>query len=176
LSGLRDYSVKKLVTAALFAALVCIATIIFVIPLPGSGFVNLGDCVVIAAGCLLGPLWGAAAAAIGAALADVFLGYAIYFPGTFVVKGLMAAVAFAVLRLSNGGKASPSAYAAVTASLAAELVMVCGYFVYEIFLLGSGAAAADLLGNCLQASVGMLSGAVLLSVLLRSERLREILK
>jgi len=173
---LEHCNVRKLVTAALFAALVCVATIIMVIPLPGSGFVNLGDCLVIATGCLLGPLWGAAASAIGAALADIFLGYAIYFPGTFVIKGLMAAVAFAVLRMANGGKDRPSAYAVVTASLTAELVMVGGYFVYEIFLLGLGAAAADLLGNALQASVGMMSGAVLLSVLLRSERLRGLLK
>lgn len=175
MSKVKDAEVKKLVIAALFAALVCIATIIMVVPLPGGGFANLGDCVVIAAGCLLGPLWGAAAAGIGAALADVFLGYMIYFPATFVIKGLMAVCACSILRLNGVRGARPSVLATVVASFAAEVVMVGGYFVYEIFLLGFGAATADLIGNAMQASAGMMTGAALLNLLLHSNRLRAFL-
>ena len=99
----------------------------------------------------------------------------IYFPASLVVKGLMALCACGVLRFNSGG-GTPSVLATLVASFAAELVMIGGYFAYEFFLLGPGAATADLIGNAMQASAGMMTGAVLLNLLLRSSRLREILK
>ena len=46
---------KQIVTAALFAALACVATMVIKIPSPMDGNLNLGDCVVLAAGWLLAP-------------------------------------------------------------------------------------------------------------------------
>ena len=40
---------KQIVTAALFAALACVATMVIKIPSPMDGYLNLGDCVVLAA-------------------------------------------------------------------------------------------------------------------------------
>lgn len=49
--------------AALFAAIICVATIVVQIPTPATnGFFNLGDCFVIIAGQLLGVGFGALAA------------------------------------------------------------------------------------------------------------------
>ena len=83
---------KQIVTAALFAALACVATMVIKIPSPMDGYLNLGDCVVLAAGWLLAPGYGFLAAGLGSGLADLFSGYAAYAPATFVIKGLMALI------------------------------------------------------------------------------------
>ena len=66
---------KKIVMAALTAALACVATMIIKIPSPLKGYLNLGDCIVLTAGWLLSPTYGFLAAGLGSALADVFSGY-----------------------------------------------------------------------------------------------------
>ena len=90
---MNDKKIRKLVFAALLAALVCVATMVVQIPSPMQGYVNLGDCFVLLSGWLLGPWYGFAAGGIGSMLADLFLGYAHYAPGTLVIKGLVALLA-----------------------------------------------------------------------------------
>ena len=62
-----DGKTRELVKAALFAALACVATMVIKIPSPLGGYLNLGDCVVLAAGWLLAPGYGFLAAGIGSA-------------------------------------------------------------------------------------------------------------
>ncbi len=96
---------RKLVYAALFAALTCVMTMIVKIPVPATGgYVNLGDCVVLLAGWVLGPMYGGAAAGLGSMLADLVSGYPLYAPGTFVIKACMAVCAWAVFRAAAGEK------------------------------------------------------------------------
>lgn len=71
---MNDKKIRKLVLAALLAALVCVATMVVQIPSPMQGYVNLGDCFVLLSGWLLGPWYGFAAGGIGSMLADIFLG------------------------------------------------------------------------------------------------------
>lgn len=87
-------NLKKLILAALFAALSCVATMSIRIPTPGtSGYIHPGDAVVILSGVILGPVWGFLAGGIGSALSDLIGGYFIYVPITFVIKGLVALAA-----------------------------------------------------------------------------------
>ena len=72
---MENQKVRKLVLSALMAALVYVATSIIQIPSPVNGYVNLGDCFVLLAGWVLGPVYGSLAAGIGSALADMFTGY-----------------------------------------------------------------------------------------------------
>ena len=58
---MNDKKIRKLVLAALLAALVCVATMVVQIPSPMQGYVNLGDCFVLLSGWLLGPWYGFAA-------------------------------------------------------------------------------------------------------------------
>ena len=88
---MRDANIKKLVLAALMAALTYVATSIVQIPSPMQGYVNLGDCIVLLSGWILGPWWGAAAGGIGSMLVDLIGGYGHYAPGTLVIKGWGAA-------------------------------------------------------------------------------------
>lgn len=65
-----DKKILKLVLAAMFASMVCVATMVIKIPTPTNGYVNLGDCIVLLSGWLLGPVYGVAAASVGSMLAD----------------------------------------------------------------------------------------------------------
>ena len=55
---------KKIILAALFAALTCAATMSIQIPTPGTGgYIHPGDAIVILSGVILGPAYGFLAAA-----------------------------------------------------------------------------------------------------------------
>ena len=53
---MRHSNVKKLVMAALFAALTTVMTMVIQVPSPMQGYVNLGDCAVLLSAGVLGPL------------------------------------------------------------------------------------------------------------------------
>lgn len=84
----RKYLIK-VVMAALFAALVTALTFFPKIPIPGGGYVHLGDTMIYLAASFLPLPFAMAAAAIGGGLADVFSGYAAYAPFTIIVKALL---------------------------------------------------------------------------------------
>lgn len=158
---MKKTSIRKMVFAALMAALVCVATMIVEIPSPTNGYVNLGDCFVLLAGWLLGPWYGAAAAGIGSMLTDLFMGYAYYAPGTLIIKGLMGFLAGTIYRALR--KVAPKAAMPVS-GIAAEAVMVLGYFLYAAAILGYGVAGgvAGVPGNLVQGAVGLVAAMVLM--------------
>ena len=165
----RKTQTKKLIFASLMAALVCVSTAVVKIPLP-LGYVNLGDAFVIAAAFLLSPLYGFLAAGIGSCMADLFLGYAIYAPVTFVIKGAMVLVVCGVLKLYKLDKRPLSGQ--ILAGFLAELLMVLGYYLFEGILYGFGAALASVPFNAVQGAMGLALGLLLVRVL-KSDRLRE---
>ena len=79
------------------AGQLCGATLLLTLislPLPsGYGYVNLGDAGVYLCAMLLPGGLGALAAGVGAALADLILGWAVYAPATLIIKGLTAFLA-----------------------------------------------------------------------------------
>ncbi len=115
---------QKIVMAAMLAALVCVATMIVKIPSPLKGYLNLGDCVVLLSGWILSPVYGFLAAGIGSALADLFSGYVTYAPATFLIKGIMALIAyFGFAWFQKGLPALPSR---IISGVLAEAFMVLG--------------------------------------------------
>jgi len=147
--------IKKLVSAALFASLCCVMTLVIQIPAP-TGHVNLGDVAVLLSAWMLGPLWGGAAAGVGSALADL-LSWPAYAPATFVIKFAMAAVA--ALLFQRVKKRSSRFLGMFVGAVAAEAVMVGGYFLYESIVLAVGAAAAASIPfNLVQGTVGAVVG------------------
>ena len=165
---------KKLVIAALFAALSLVATLFFAFPLP-TGYANLGDCFAFLAGYCLGGAWGAAAAGIGIALADLLGGYGVYAVATFIIKAFIALCGAMAAKLAAEGKLKLAATAAL--SLLGEAVMVLGYFFFESVFLGVGAAAvASVVGNLTQAAVGVVTSVVLAVVFAKNKRLKALMK
>lgn len=161
---MKNADTKKIVWGGLFTALTTVATLItFPVPSP-NGYVNAGDALVIVSAFLLNPLWGAIAAGLGSALSDVFLGYFIYAPATLVIKALMALAAGAILRKFKDKKPLLSA---VLGSVAAELIMIFGYFAYESVIYSVEGAIGALAGNCFQGVFGAAAGTVLFFALIR---------
>ena len=158
---------KKLVVAALMAALACVATMIIQIPSPLKGYINLGDCIVLTAGWMLSPAYGFLAAGLGSALADLFSGYVLYAPATFVIKGLMAVIAFYGFQLLY--KKLGSLPARIISGAAAETVMIFGYFAFEGFLYGFLSSAVNLPANAVQGVAGLVIGVVLMKVFEKSK-------
>jgi len=168
---MRDANIKKLVLAALMAALTYVATSIVQIPSPMQGFVNLGDCIVLLSGWILGPWWGAAAGGIGSALADVICGYFVYAPGTLVIKALMALAAALIFRAfaKNGSRFGKTFSGSLLGSVAAEIIMVVGYFLYELPLFGyAPSLKSAVTTNLPQAAVGLVAGMALFTLLDRT--------
>ena len=152
---MKTNHIHKIVTSALMAALTCLSTMIVLTYSPAGGYIHLGDCFVLLSGFLLGPLWGGLAAAIGSGLTDLILGAAQYVPATFIIKWGVAALASVLFRLlSRGHNHKLPFYAA--AGIAGEVIMVVGYFVYEIALYGFAGALSGVVPNLIQAGSGVI--------------------
>lgn len=157
---------KKIVMAALLAALACVATMVIKIPSPLEGYLNLGDCIVLVAGWTLSPAYGFLAAGMGSALADVFSGYTIYAPATFVIKGLMAIVAFFCFKPLH--KRIGSLPSRIISGALAEIVMVLGYYLFEGFLYGFIPSAVNIIPNALQGAAGLILGVLIIKIFEKS--------
>ena len=157
----------KIVMTSLLAALTCVATMIIKIPSPLNGYINLGDCVVLAAGWMLSPIYAFFSAGIGSALADLLSGYATYAPATFVIKGLMALVAFYGFKLLHNklGKIT----AQIIAGFIAEIIMILGYFVFEGFLYGFAPSVVNIPANAVQGVAGLIAGILLVKIFEKSK-------
>ncbi len=158
---------RRIVMAALFASLVCVATMIIKIPSPMKGYLNIGDCIVLTAGWMLSPAYGFFAAGIGSALADVFSGYIVYTPATFIIKGVMALMAWGGYRLLH--RKTGKTVAEMVSGIVAELWMVMGYFLFEGILYGFAPSLINIPANAVQGGVGLILGIVLVKVLRKSK-------
>ncbi|MBR2927401.1 MAG: ECF transporter S component [Clostridia bacterium] len=162
---------QKAVIAALLAALVCVATMVIKIPSPLNGYLNLGDCVVLLSGWILSPFYGFLAAGIGSALADLFSGYAVYAPATFLIKGTMALVAYYGFRLLQ--RKLGSLTSRILSGTLAEAMMILGYFLFEGILYGFLPSVPNIPANAVQGAAGLILGIVLIKVFEKNQILME---
>lgn len=167
--------VMQIVLSGLFAAVIFVLTAFMPIPL-GHGYANAGDVFVILSGVMLGPWAGIASAGVGSALADLYLGYSVYAPATFVIKGLMAVCAGRVLPLKKIRKEKRPLLRCAAACILCEAIMVLGYFLFETVFFGIAVALADVIGNLLQAAFGAAAAIALTMVLLKTRVMDQYLK
>lgn len=143
--------IVNLVTAALFAAAITVMTAYMLhIPIPGTGgYIHLGDTLIYLAACLLPVPYAAAAAAIGAGLADLLTAPVWVLP-TLVIKAVL------VLFFTNKGEKllcrrnlaaiviaglfSPAAYALAGCAMAGTMAAFVPQFLGTLVQgIGSGA-------------------------------------
>ncbi|MBR2850011.1 MAG: ECF transporter S component [Clostridia bacterium] len=158
---------KKIVMAALMAALACVATMIIKVPSPLKGYLNLGDCVVLTTGWMLSPIYGFLAAGLGSALADLFSGYVVYAPVTFLIKGCMALITYFGFRLLH--KKVSDLPSRIISGTAAEMLMILGYFVFEGCMYGFGPSVVNIPANAVQGIAGLIIGIILTKVFVKSK-------
>ena len=108
---MNDTKIRRLVLSAMFAAL----TMSVKVPSLTKGYVNIGDSIVLLSAWLIGGAYGALAAGIGSAMADLLSGYSHYVPGTLVIKFLMALFAWLVFTALVKRKAPKTAAYIVSA-------------------------------------------------------------
>ena len=104
-----DMNVNKktnmMVMAALMICLIVLATMFFKMPIPMThGYVHMGDAMVFVSMLVLGRKYGAAAAAVGSAMGDIFGGFAIWAPWTLAAKGGMVLIAATVIMRCAGSE------------------------------------------------------------------------
>ncbi len=181
-------SLQRIVLSAVFIAFTCVATMLIKFPTPTFGYIHVGDCMVLLCGVILGPGAGALAAGIGSALADLFSGYLVYVPATFVIKALTALFAGLlyhrmVQKETGSGRKTLSV---VLGGVLGESVMVAGYFVFETFLAAFGnggfstealsagllSSAASIPFNLVQGGTGIILSVLLLPILMKVPFLR----
>lgn len=146
---MKNKKIVKIATAAMFAALVTGLTFFPKIPIPGGGYVHLGDAVIYLAASFLPLPYAMSAAAIGGLLADVFSGYAVYAPFTLVAKALLT-VAFTsketkILTRRN-----------CLAPLCGLIITPVVYLIADTILYDFGGAVPGIIWNVAQAAASVI--------------------
>ena len=160
----------KLILAAVFAALVFIVTSqIPPIPIPAtSGYFNVGETIIYVAALLFGSLVGALSGGIGAMLADIYLGFGVFAPGTLIIKGAEGAIV-GLMNLKLRKYFPNTNVCAIVSVAVGGLEMVTGYFLYEQLVLGYpfALALAEVPFNIVQMLIGLVIAVPIMHVVLR---------
>ena len=131
-------------------ALVFLATGFINIRLPitaNGGLIHLGNVPLFLAAIIFGRKTGAAAGAFGMALFDLFSGWALWAPLTFIIVGIMG---YTVGRITEK-KSHNTILWYILAAAAALLIKIAGYYVAEAIIYGNWAVPlASIPGNVVQ--------------------------
>ncbi|HIV86004.1 MAG TPA: ECF transporter S component [Candidatus Monoglobus merdigallinarum] len=141
-------SVEKIVKCGVLAAIACVLTMFPQVPTGTGGYVHFGDSVICLAAALMGPVCGAAVGALGHSMADLFSGYAVFVPATFIIKGVLGFVLGKILYGNITKKRL------IIGSAAYLLIATLGYFIAEIPLYGVQTAAVALISTPIQCVMG----------------------
>ena len=119
---MKNNKVRLMCATGIFGALVFVVTAYLHIP-TYNGYVHVGDGLIYLAACLLPWPYAVAVGALGAFLADCLSGYAMWAPGSVVIKALTA-----LLFSAKGAKIVRARNLA--ALVPAALVCAGGYYLY----------------------------------------------
>lgn len=120
-SRVSNENTSKIVLTGLMTALVTIATMFLMVPVPFTGgYIHLGDSMIFISVLLLGWKRGGFAAGVGSMLADLSAGYANWAPWTLVIKLLMAIIMGICIEASQRNKKN-----IVTVSFATAASWLC---------------------------------------------------
>ena len=147
---MKDKRIKLLTLSGLLAAIIFILTAYIHIP-SHNGYTHIGDAFIYLASSMLPMPYAIYASAIGACLADVLSGYAIWAPATIVVK------IFVALLFTNK-KEKIICRRNIFALFFASIITFIGYYLYEALFISNFVAA--LLGITGYLTQSVLSGVV----------------
>lgn len=148
----------KIAVSGMLISLVIVATFINV-PFPGAvgGLVHLGTLMMLIIAMRFGRYYGALAGGFGMALFDVLSGWALWAPGTLVVRLIMGYVVGSIAFDSKKGQGK-SLVRNLLALLVGLVIMIVGYYFYEaIFLTDFNQAFISIYGNLIQFAIGTLA-------------------
>ena len=145
-------SVRRISLIAVSIAIVAVIVAIVPIPIPATGgFTHPGAVAEIFVAVAFGPVVGLVAAGIGAAIADLALGYGSFAPLTLIAHGSLGLLAgYLGWKKGWGGM--------IVGWIVGGLALVAVYFVGEATVYGFGAAGAgaEVPINLFQVGLGIL--------------------
>lgn len=154
---------RMLTMSSVFAAIILV-TIMFPFLRILNEYAHIGDGVIYLACAVLPAPYAMLAAAVGAALADTFLGaFMPWAPMSLVIK---AAMAFVMCRFVGGERVSAAKTA--VGLLLASAINVAGYFLGSWLVYGLGAAIAGIPLNLIQSAVAAVIYLVLVRIVRRA--------
>ena len=152
---MKNYKTKDLCIAAVMAAVVMIVTMSLQIPIPAvGGYVHPGDGIIFLTVIVLDRKYGIWSGAIGACLADIITGFAVWGPFSFVIKGVMALICGKIAESDKSGAfISPVKIFAVFVGI---LFSAAGYYAVGAMFVGSfKAALVSIPSDLAQGGIGM---------------------
>ena len=166
---MKKNHIKLTCMTAIFAALVYVVTAYLHIP-TYNGYVHCGDGFIFIAACLLPMPYSVIVGVLGAMLADLLTGFAIWAPGSMIIKGLLALLftckSNKILTVRN-----------LIMLLPAALVSAGGYYLYEVLITGSFVASlAGIPGSLTQAAASSIVFVVIGIALDRSNAKKKLLE
>ena len=161
---------RTLVSAALFAALVCVTTAYFLhIPVGNGGYVHVGDTFIYLAATLLPTPYAALAAAIGAGMADILTGAANWAFATIIIKPIL------VLFFTNKGEKIIN-LRNICAGIIAGIVGTVLYMIAEGIMIGSFTSAFVLSLIGLIQPIGSFIVFIVVGLVFDKIKIKEIIK
>lgn len=143
---------------ALFTALVFLGVSFF--KFPGAfGYSHLGDCMIFLSVLMLGGKRGAIAGGVGAALADLIGGYAIWVVPTLISKAVMALVMGALIKSHVFGLRGRPLW--LLAAVSGGVCQSIGYTAARMLFYGTAAGIASIPGLAFQTGTGIVLAFVL---------------
>lgn len=140
---MKHDKIKLLCIASLFTAVVFVFTAYLHIP-SHTGYTHVGDGFIYLAACLLPLPYAMGVGAVGAALADCLTGFAVWAPGSIIIKVV------AVLFFSRKSHRIVSTRN-ILALLPAIAICVGGYYLYGALIAGNFVAPlSEIPGNVTQ--------------------------
>ena len=164
---------KQIALDAMFVALTLVFTAFVNIQVPSfggaGGLIHLGNVPLFIAAMIYGKRTGALAGALGMGLFDILSGWAAWAPCTIITCGAMGFVA-AVISYKKKGIIWK-----VVAMLAALVIKLAGYFIFESFIMGNGAVAAlkSVPGNIVQVTMAAIIVLIIITPLEKGLRFLE---
>ena len=126
---MKDQKIRLMCIAGIFTAIVFVFTAYLHIP-SHTGYTHVGDCFIYLAACMLPLPYAMFVGAGGALLADCLTGYAIWAPGSIIIKTV------AVLFFSRKS-ARIISIRNLLALIPAWAVCIGGYYLYEALITGN---------------------------------------
>ena len=150
--------IRFMTLSGALCALVFVLTAYLHVPVH-TGYAHMGDGLIYVAACILPLPYGIFVGGVGALLADALTGYAIWAPGSLIIKSLTVLVfsrkCERILSVRN-----------LLALIPAWILCVGGYYVYEGIITGNFVApAAGVVGNLIQCAFSTVLFAVIATVL-----------
>lgn len=165
-----------LVTTAMLTALTTVATMFLKFPI-AVGYIHLGDALVMLAAMILPRRYACFSAGIGATLADIFSGYAVWAPFSLIIKIVMVIIlqtAFSKIQKRTSSGEHITNIAKIPATEFISIIIgavwtVAAYYVAEGLLYHNWITpAAGIQFNILQVVVGAVTAIIISTMLYRT--------